>query len=147
MMIQHGKRTERDWLNVSMTAMLLISGCTTLLEHPADSHHATGADAPWGAAFNALLWQEASNRRVHFANSPWGRNLDAILHPSYAAASGRRCRRLTLSPEQPAEQQPRIVLACQSVETKHWQPVRLLHLDGRAMLSAAPTPKGYGVAP
>ncbi|MFP4063594.1 MAG: DVU3141 family protein [Halochromatium sp.] len=119
---------------------MLISGCTTLLEDAADSPQANGADAPWGAEFNALLTQEASNRRVHFANSPWGRNLDAILHPSYAAASGRRCRRVTLSPEQPAEQQPRIVLACQIAETKQWQPVRLLHLDGRAMLSAASTP-------
>lgn len=135
-MIQPGKHTSRLWRRLGLlAASLLFSGCETFPQQPIERHDR--APAPWQAVFDAQLARQPGGQRVQLANSPWGRNRAALLHPIYSAASGRRCRRLTLSPEQ----DPRMVLACQRTQTAHWEPVRLLHHDGRAILTALAAPQ------
>ncbi|MBK1649527.1 DVU3141 family protein [Rhabdochromatium marinum] len=69
------------------------------------------------------------------SQTPWGPGVMVQFHPPYAAASGRRCRRLTVEPRQ----QARPALACREdgaspARAPTWQIVRLLQINGRPVL-------------
>ncbi|EIC22573.1 hypothetical protein Thi970DRAFT_02845 [Thiorhodovibrio frisius] len=70
--------------------------------------------------------------------TPWGRAMMVEFHQPYVAASGRRCRRLTLEPGPLA----RPALVCRepdgaktAKQAPSWEAVRLLQIDGRPVLN------------
>lgn len=89
---------------------------------------------------NKLLTREPANTLVSLTNSPWGPNVQVLLHETYAAASGRNCRRLTIEPE--GQSYPALV--CQHPKnTRDWVPVRLLQVGGRPLLSRNTSPPAW----
>lgn len=99
----------------------------------------TATDPAESATLSQLLNREPADTLITLSNSPWGANLRIVLHETYAAASGRNCRRLTIEPEG----QSRPALVCQAPKNlKEWLPVRLLQIGGRPVLTgdAAPLP-------
>ena len=83
-------------------------------------------------SFSQLLAHEPTNTLVTLSNSPWGASVQVLLHETYAAASGRNCRRLTVDPE--GQSYP--ALACQHPKKdQDWVPVRLLQIGGRPVLN------------
>ncbi|WP_139058803.1 DVU3141 family protein [Thiorhodococcus drewsii] len=91
-----------------------------------------GTNAAETLSFQELLTREPANTLVVLPSSPWGTNIRVLLHETYAAASGRNCRQLTIDPD--ANATP--ALACQDPDDPTvWVPVRLLQIGGRPLLS------------
>ncbi|MEA1052152.1 DVU3141 family protein [Lamprobacter modestohalophilus] len=122
---------------------ILLGGCATFPDMSAPDWTDPKAQASEDGSFHTLLSSAPANLEVRLEQSPWGQDILAVLHQPYAAASGRRCRRLTLYPDS----RPRSVLACLEPNTAQWQPVRLLQVNGRAILGAAPSPELMGITP
>lgn len=112
-----------------LSCATLLTGCAHWPSLPSDGA-AEGATKP--IALRELFEREPANTLVSLTDSPWGANVQVLLHETYAAASGRNCRRLTIEPE--GQSYP--ALACQHPKnTRDWVPVRLLQVGGRPLLS------------
>ncbi len=139
---EHDSRWTRHGFTFALA--ILLGGCATFPDMSAPNWADPKAqEAPEDASFHSLLSSAPANLEVRLEQSPWGQGILAVLHQPYAAASGRRCRRLTLYPNS----QARSVLACLEPNTAQWQPVRLLQVNGRAVLGAAPSPELMGMTP
>jgi hypothetical protein len=110
--------------------MLVVSGCAALPESPAGPRSSELALPP---AIQLLLEQEHGDARSWAERSPWGDGVILELHPSYSAASGRTCRRVTIEPAGAG----RSALVCREHDGQ-WVSVRVLHDGGRARLLDAP---------
>ena len=117
---------------ILMCATFLV-GCAQWSSLTLDkSTKVTEGQAVESVSFSRLLDHEPANTLVTLSNSPWGSNVQVLLHETYAAASGRNCRRLTVEPE--GQSYP--ALACQHPKKdQDWVPVRLLQIGGRPVLS------------
>lgn len=90
------------------------------------------SSAEESVSLRQLLHHEPANTLITLSNSPWGANVQVLLHETYAAASGRNCRRLTVEPEGQAYP----ALVCQHPQkNQEWVPVRLLQIGGRPVLN------------
>lgn len=120
----------------SLLALALLAGCAT-------APRTTNEDPGWAssdtdtsrtplpeALHNALEGDGPDT--VFLKESPWGSDIRVILHPPYAAASGRTCRRLTLEDGQGR----RPGLACESGDDS-WESVRVLTHEGHAVRAPA----------
>ncbi|MBK5929086.1 hypothetical protein CCR82_00660 [Halochromatium salexigens] len=139
------QKNDNRWYRRGLTlaTATLLGGCATFTDMSAPNWAEPKALAPEDASFHSLLNSAPATREIRLAESPWGQGILAVLHQPYAAASGRRCRRLTLYPHS----QPQPVLTCFDPGTAQWQPVRLLQVNGRAVLEAAPSPELMGITP
>ena len=106
----------------------LVSGCGTW---PLVSENRDRVAAPehFPGAFQSMLSHEPAGTSAHLEQSPWGENVGVVLHPPYHAASGRICRDVTVS----SNGMRRPALVCERRDGT-WEPVRLLHVDGRPAL-------------
>lgn len=112
----------------------LLAGCAqwSNLSLGGSADGETESDAAERVELRELLEREPADTLVSLTNSPWGRNVQVLLHETYAAASGRNCRRLTVEPE--GRSYPALV--CRHPKNaKDWAPVRLLQVGGRPVLS------------
>lgn len=127
-------------LSLALVAVAL-SACTTL----PDASSVAESEAPamrLDSALQQFLSDAPAESTLALADSPWGANVVISVQAPYAAASGRTCRALTV--ESGADSRPG--LACRSA-SGDWQPVRLLHYQGRPLLSASSERAESGVAP
>mgnify|MGYP003761193165 CR=1 FL=1 len=122
-------------------AAVTLSACATLPEaHMASSGReaaATGLDP----ALQQFLSDAPAASVLALADSPWGANVIISVQEPYYAASGRICRALTV--ESGAGSWPGLV--CR-LPDGGWQAVRVLHYQGRPLLSSAPERAESGVA-
>lgn len=122
-------------------AALALSACTTL----PDAAPVAEYDAPakqLDPALQQFLSEAPAESTLALADSPWGANVVVSAQAPYASASGRTCRALTI--ESGSESRPG--LACR-LPNGDWRPVRVLHYQGRPLLSAVPERAESGVAP
>lgn len=110
----------------------LLAGCAQWPIPTSDQAGEAVGRSVESVSFGRLLDHEPADTLVTLSSSPWGSNVRVLLHETYAAASGRNCRRLTVEPEGQAYP----ALTCRvSDKAQEWVPVRLLQIGGRPVLS------------
>jgi len=108
-----------------LTVSALVSGCGAW---PVVSEHRAPDAVPehFPDAFQSMLSLAPAGSSAHLERSPWGREVGVLLHEPYYAASGRICRGVMVS----SDGMRRPALVCERRDG-NWEPVRLLHVDGR----------------
>lgn len=103
----------------------LVSGCgawpVVSENNPRDA-----AQEHFPGAFQSMLSRAPPGSSTHLEQSPWGSDVRVMMHEPYHAASGRTCRDVTVS----SDGMRRPALVCERRDGT-WEPVRLLHANGR----------------
>ena len=103
----------------------LVSGCGTW-PLVSENRDRTAAPEHFPGAFQHMLSREPAGTSAHLEQSPWGENVGVVLQAPYHAASGRICRGVAVA----SDGLHRSALVCQRHDGT-WEPVRVLHVDGR----------------
>lgn len=120
--------------SLAIVATLGLAACAT---QPAGQHQQRASAAALPLAYQEFLASALPGEIQRFDSGPWGMDIVLKAQESYFAASGRTCRALTI--ERAEVMFPG--LTCRQ-EAGSWEPVRVLHMQGRPVLAVES--KGQG---
>ena len=110
----------------------LVSGCGAW-PVVSENRARDAAQEHFPGAFQSMLSRAPAGSSAHLEQSPWGKDVGVMMHEPYHAASGRICRDVTIS----SDGMRRPALVCEGRDGT-WEPVRLLHADGRPAFGMKP---------